>query len=140
MAVRVVVYDSALARMHQPGGMVNDYVRDMAKQAKRVMEVIVPGQGRGTGRLGRSHHYRVRPRVSSTVGYVYNDAPHALFVHNGTGLYGPYHARIPGPHRFEYTRPPLRKGPGMPRYTDGQRAKPWMADAIEIVGRAHGLV
>lgn len=138
MAVRIVVYDTALARMHQPGGMINDYVRDMAKEAKRLMELTAP-IGR-SGELARSHHYRVRPRKSSTIGHVYNDADHALFVHDGTGLYGPNHALIPGPHRFAYTRPPLRKGMGMPKWTRGQRSQPWMADAIETVGRAHGLV
>lgn len=138
MTVRVVVYDSALARMHQPGGMVNDYVRDMARQTKLVAEVAAPKGA--TGVLARSHHYRVRPRVSSTVGYVYNDADHAMFVHGGTGIYGPYHRRIPGPHRFPYTKyPPLRPN-GMPRTTKGQPAQPWLADSLEIVGRSHGLV
>ncbi len=127
---RVTVYDAKIVSLVQVGDVAR-WTRETAKEVERVARVLAPKR---TMRLANSHvtlptlgsnQYQKRYRISAM-------APHAHFVHGGTGIYGPTHAPI------DVGKPmgPI-PGPG-PRYirrSMGQRAQPWLERAAEAVGR-----
>lgn len=137
MTYRTVVYDSAITRMNSRRGSIGRWASGLGREAKTIM--IAKSPKGATGELARSHHYRTRHRTTSVVVNAYNDAPHALFVHEGTGLLGPLHHMI--------TMPPGRymswvgeSGKVVARKTKGQKPQPWMTESLEVQARRHRWV
>ena len=86
-----------------------------------------------TGALAASIGGRVAAGRGALVGILEATAPHALFVHNGTGLYGPRRALI-FPKRAKVMRFTTKGGDVVyTRFTRGQSAKPFLVDALRIV-------
>lgn len=86
-----------------------------------------------TGALAASIGGRVAPGRGALVGIIEATAPHAMFVHGGTGLYGPRKALI-FPKRAKVMRWTTKGGDVVfARFTRGQRAQPFLIDALRIV-------
>lgn len=81
--VRVVVFESTIHRMFQPGGMVYDEASSAAREVAFLARLDAPSR---TGELAGSIRVASERRASrTTVGfYVRADAPYAYFVHEGT--------------------------------------------------------
>lgn len=81
--VRIVIFETAIHAMFQPGGMVYEETKDAAREVKFLAELDAPSR---TGELRASIRIASERRASRTmVGYyVRADAPYAYFVHEGT--------------------------------------------------------
>jgi hypothetical protein len=81
---RVVVFESAVDALHQPGGMIYDEMRSAAREVAFLAKLDAPVR---TGELAAGIRVASENRVSrKKVGfYVRADAPHSYWVHEGTG-------------------------------------------------------
>jgi hypothetical protein len=128
---KVTVYDHRFVTIVQVGDG-DRWIHDTAKKIEGTARVIAP---RRTGRLASSHvtlptrgsnQFQKRYRVSAL-------APYSLYVHEGTGIYGPRRVRI------QYASPvgPIaQRRPGQPRFIRsqrGQRPQPWLTRAADMV-------
>lgn len=132
---KVTVFNARIVSIIQTGDG-NRWIRDKAKSIENRARAIAP---RRTGTLASSHvtlptsgtnQYQKRYRVSA-------QAPYALFVHEGTGIYGPRHTpvvtggwmklpgRNPNPNRVGRTT--------VIRSHRGQRANNWLERAAREV-------
>ena len=82
--VRVVVFDTQIHAMFAPGGPVYEEARRSAQEVSMLAKLDVHSR---TAQLAASIRIASETRVSrKTVGfYVRADAPHAYWVHEGTG-------------------------------------------------------
>jgi hypothetical protein len=80
---RVIIFESAIDAMHQPGGMVYDEMRDAAREVTFLAQLDAPKR---TGQLAAGIRMASERRASrKKVGfYVRSDAPHSFWVHEGT--------------------------------------------------------
>lgn len=148
---RVTVNTAAIQGEFKVGGKISRHAHSVGRNIKREAEAMAPIRG---GELKRSH---TGPHYSTTWlgGHVTvgNDAPHAMFVHKGTT--GPILPRNhtgylwirPAPHSwyapnytpfddFEWGGFAVNAGGRTPRRkVRGQRANPWLADAMRMVVR-----
>lgn len=81
--VRIVVFETAIHAMFQPGGMVYEEARESAREVAFLGALDAPSR---TGELAASIRIASERRASRTmVGYyVRADAPYAYYVHEGT--------------------------------------------------------
>lgn len=81
--IRIVVFDTAIHAMFQPGGMVYEEARESAQEIAFLARLDAPSR---TGELAASIRIASERRASRTmVGfYVRADAPYAYYVHEGT--------------------------------------------------------
>jgi hypothetical protein len=81
---RVIVFESAVDALHQPGGMIFDEMRDAAREVAFLARLDAPKR---TGELAAGIRIASETRVSrKKVGfYVRSDARHSFWVHEGTG-------------------------------------------------------
>ena len=81
---RVVVFESAVDALHQPGGMIFDEMRSAAREVTGLAKLDAPVR---TGELVAGIRMASETRLSrKKVGfYVRSDAPHSYWVHEGTG-------------------------------------------------------
>lgn len=124
MPVRVVIRDNAIARFHQPGGMVYRFTRKIGRNTSSLARKYVRTR---TGELKRGiQDPEMDTGPNHTTATVRSLAPHTLYYHEGT--------------RTPITRP---GGGLMPIHNAtrtaviayatsvrGQRAKPFLADAL----------
>lgn len=128
---RVVVFDAKLHNIISVG----DGYRWTKRQAHKVRAVAETKAPSRSGRLRASHGVQQNRNMLGqyqTGFYVYADAPHAAFVHEGTGIYGPRGQVIDIGKMMRI--PPSRvgvpwAGPKFIRRSRGQRGNPWLADA-----------
>ena len=80
---RVIIFESAIDAMHQPGGMVYDEMHDAAREVTFLAQLDAPKR---TGQLAAGIRMASERRASrKKVGfYVRSDAPHSFWVHEGT--------------------------------------------------------
>lgn len=133
---RVTVYDNRISGLIRTGEG-NRWTRGKANEIKRQAVMTVP--------IGRTYRLAVSHGVEQSrdalgrfsTGYsVYNDAPHAAFVHGGTGIHGPrgtmiIYSRPVGP----IWNPAAKRGGRMVyiRSSKGQVGQPWLREAAETV-------
>jgi len=92
MAVRVVLERVAIAKLlKSPTGPV---ARDALKRGKRVQALARALVGKNTGRLAASIDVRLRTRSGGLVVTIGTNLDYAMYVHDGTGVYGPAHRPI----------------------------------------------
>jgi hypothetical protein len=151
MAV-VIVFDTGIMRAMQTDG--KGWNQKVAREVQEEAELICPVGG---GVLKAKHgHTQNRLNGSFSTGFnVYNDARHALWVHNGTGVYGPtgMPIRPRWTEKLTYLHMPVgfqpawywthvKKGDwdpfGHKEEVDGSRGNPWLRRAGEAVARRHG--
>jgi hypothetical protein len=120
-------------RMKPPTGRepwVNKALQTKVDVVVTTARRIVP---KDTGELLNSISGRVTSGRGGLIGVVEATAPHALFVHDGTGLYGPKKALI-YPRRAKVMRFVTKGGDLVfTPYTRGMRARPFLADALRAV-------
>lgn len=131
MAVRV--YNGRLASVVQDDG--RGFVEDVARQIESTAKVLAPKR---TGRLARSisigptrgsNQYQVRYRVTAY-------APYSLYVHEGTGIYGPKRKIIDIGKGMGPLPPPY---PKWIRYSQGQRSQQFLENAAQLVLARRGF-
>lgn len=93
-AARVIVYDSQIASLFDPGENAVEFVKDVIDSIlARAENIEVPRGGPTSGRIRQGWQSLARSHKSSGVlrrgpygagGSAYNTAPHAEWVHNGT--------------------------------------------------------
>jgi len=132
---KVTIFNGRIVSLIQTG----DGKRWLHSKAKGVEASARRLAPKRSGRLAASHvtlptqgtnQYHKRYRVSAQAYY-------AKWVHEGTGIYGPYGVpvrtgrlmRIPGPSPRILRR--NRKGPTLVRSHRGQRSNPWLLRAAE---------
>jgi hypothetical protein len=125
---RVRVYNARIVSLIQVGDVAL-WSHDTAKDIENLARLIAPER---TGRLKSSHvtlpgvgtnQYVKRWRVSAM-------APHARFVHEGTGIHGPLRSRVFIGKRMGPLPAPF------PKYVwshQGTRRNPWLERAAMIV-------
>lgn len=81
--VRIVIFETAIHAMFQPGGMVYEEAKESAQEVAFLAKLDAPKR---TLELANSIRIASERRASRTmVGYyVRADAPYALYVHEGT--------------------------------------------------------
>lgn len=80
--VRVVVYDSRIEAMSEPGGDVFRYAQAKARRAAAYSKEIAPKR---TGHLAASIRHDTRHVRHGAVGRIRATARYAVWVHEGTG-------------------------------------------------------
>lgn len=92
MPVKIKIHDDAVNNyLFGTSGPVHDYVRRLTEEVHREAQRFAPA---GSGRLRGSFEVRVQRRGSAMVGTISSHLPYAVYVHEGTGLYGPRHQVI----------------------------------------------
>jgi hypothetical protein len=134
--VRVTVNSTALDRMFLPGGDVWAWGRNVRLEMAAVAMETTPSR---TGYMRTQNGSVETPRGRRDIQLtVYNDAPYAMYVHNGTT--GPIYSSRPGgmllvrpsPYSNFHRFVPLEE-------VDGQSAQPWLRNAMEDVLARHGI-
>lgn len=130
--VRVVVFESAVDAMHQPGGMIYDEMRDAAREVAFLAKLDAPKR---TGELAAGIRMASERRASrKKVGfYVRSDAPYSYWVHEGTGqIYAKSRRGMSVPAYRESG--PRGVAPRRRRRTvRGQRANPFLTNNLRYV-------
>jgi hypothetical protein len=127
--VRLVVYDTLIARMSLPGGRTYQWVVGKRRRIENAARAFAPVR---TGELKASiRGSYVKSRPNHVVMHVTASAEHALYVHEGTGPWI-------RPTGSKFLR--LKPGPNHPNPTyreavRGQRANPFLANALDTVMR-----
>lgn len=149
-------------------GLVRAFSGDAVPWGRRVTaeilaEAIALCPSGNTGVLRASHgmeQNRIRGQFSAGFS-VYNDARHAAWVHEGTGIYGPRRTPIvpvntekqkflhlPPQYGFRWK---LTTRGGVPVYdpndphghatsVDGDRSQPWLRTAGDVIAHMHGAI
>lgn len=103
MVAIVTIYDEGLIRAFQDDG-----VPFTSKVAREVMAEAIAICPKGSGTLEAAHHVvqgRTKGKFNAEF-VVENTARHALWVHEGTGIYGPRHTPIVGVNQKYLNVPP----------------------------------
>jgi len=129
-ARHVLHYQDAQVRriIGAPDGMVGHRLGRLADEVANAARRRAPHD---TGRLAGSIRARVGGRGGSLQGVVEATAPHARWVHDGTGIYGPRHRAIQSRGRLMAWR-----GNGedvFARRVRGMPPNPFLKDAAEAV-------
>jgi hypothetical protein len=104
-----------------------ELVRDTTRRVANYAKVLAPVD---TGRLRGSIRTRVEARGLQVTGTVAATARHAVWVHEGTGLYGPRHTYIT-PRRGRYLVFPGRSGQTVfARRVAGVRPRRFLVQAL----------
>ena len=122
------------------------YVREaICKATHGVYVAAVTGAPRRSGILAGSHIETMSAIGGQWVGRVTARAPYAMFVHDGTGIYGPRGQRI-FPKRAKFLVFPSEGARGQwfggfvfARSVRGQPSQPWLIKALAVVGGGHGV-
>lgn len=136
VTVRVDLHQAQIRNfLYSPAGPV---VRGVRRWSQEVRRVAIANAPKDTGQLASSSAVEMNTHPGLVVGVVSFRARHALWVHEGTGIYGPrgrpIRARGGGMLRF-----PNRRGRGGARrfiYTRsvrGQPAQPFLVYALYLV-------
>lgn len=131
--VRLVVYDTLIARMSLPGGAIFRWTRRRRELVEHLSIAFAPMRS-GELKASINGTYNPRPGRFQVRMEVRASAPHALWVHEGTrGLDG--RARIKPHPPNKYLR--LSPGNGHPtlyrKSVRGQKANPFMRRALTQV-------
>ena len=134
--VRVDLHQTAIRNfLYSPGGPVVRGVRGWAQEVRATAVVKAP---KDTGELAGSSSVEMNTLPGLVVGVIRFSAPHAMWVHEGTGVYGPRRRPITARGRVMRFRG-RRGGAGRNRgftYTrsaQGQPGKPFLVTALRVV-------
>jgi hypothetical protein len=126
--VDIYIYDGKIILMSQPGGQIWRWAYQRRGRVERLAKVNAPIR---SGELARSIEASYEPAAPhDVVMEVAATADYALFVHEGTD--GPIFPRE-SKRLFLPAWGPFRQS--FPRYVRGQRAQPFLADALREVMR-----
>lgn len=124
--VEVVIYDSVITAFSLPGGIVWRYGYQKAQRTERVARGNIKSR---SGYLAAHTHARYEgSRRDQAIMVVESEADYAVYVHEGT--HGPIMSTN---HRFLRLSPGGGYGVVYARQVAGQRANPYLRDALEEV-------
>lgn len=86
MAIKHDISRAAIARLAAPGGPIE---RDMRRRGLKVQAVARTLVKKDTGRLAQSIDVKIVHRHGVPVALIGSDLRYAMWVHRGTGIYGP---------------------------------------------------
>jgi hypothetical protein len=113
--------------LRSPNGLV---ARNMLRRGRKVQRHAQRNVNSRTGALARSIKVRLAMEAGAPGVDVYTDLYYSLWVHDGTGIYGP-RGRPIRPRRARYM---VFRGSGgtmvYARSVRGQRANPYLRDAL----------
>lgn len=146
MAVaRVQINDAALNELLRgPGGAVVNYMNDLGREVRNEAVRRCPVD---EGRLRSSIQNTTTVDGNMITTRVGTNVEYALFVHNGTGIYGPAGKRIevsPGKKAMRFMpkkggKPGTGKGGAVfVKWVSGSRANPFLTDALRAVLQPKG--
>lgn len=91
MPVNLTVDEQAIQQLVSQHGEIGQRVSEVTRRVANAARTMAPAD---KGMLRSSINEELVARGNTLVGRVYSDAPHALYVHQGTGIYGPNHQPI----------------------------------------------
>lgn len=130
MAVQVTIFETQIHAMFRPGGEVHREMRNWARRTRRRAMSTAP---RRKGTLANSIHVRSTTRATSpVVGFwVYSDADHAYWVHEGTQRVSGKWMRIPKNTASKFSGSELPDDAVKYRSSRaGQKAQPFLTRAM----------
>lgn len=128
---RVNLDQRAIQRLAAPGGLVHRGARTVGTAVQAAATRLAPV---GTGRLRQSGDTEVLTRSNAAVARVSFSARHALWVHEGTGIYGPRRRPIvPRRARVLAWRDRRRGGWRFAHSVRGMRSRPFLRRAVRLV-------
>ncbi len=140
MPIRVEVNEAALrAILASPAGPTFRHIDDLCVEVETVAKRKCP---RDEGRLAASISHYTRVEGTRVIGTIGSDADYAVYVHEGTGLYGPRKQRIVPisskvlvfePSGAKATLPKGRRGIVFARSVRGQKPQPFLREAMQEV-------
>jgi hypothetical protein len=143
VSVRVDLHQAALFQFkYGPGGPIVRAASRWSQEVRAIATVIAP---KDTGHLAGSSSVTVKTHPGFVVGEISFQARHALWVHEGTGIYGPrgrpIRPRVGKVMRF--AAPPRLRGASKggfvyARSVRGQRARPFLLTALRLVMQPKG--
>ena len=129
---RVVVNEPIIDLWHQPGGMIYNALRTWTYETEGIAKRNVHSR---SGDLARSIRVNFKSHKRSSSGVVEARAPYASYVHNGTMVGGGF--IFPENHRLLYLHHggivKQDKAFMRARYVRGQRANPFLANALHVM-------
>lgn len=134
MTVRVTirVNEEELRRLRTSAGLQ----RDLFRRAQNVRGDAVRRCPVDTGRLRASITADVVPRDDTVVARIGTNVNYAIYVHEGTGIFGPTGRPItPKRGRYLVWTPRGALRPVFARSVRGARAVPFLRDALRAAGR-----
>lgn len=112
------------------GGAVAQAVNDVAERTARAARSRAPVD---SGRLRNSIRVRSHATASQFKAWVYTNVEYSVYVHEGTGIYGPRGRPIrPRRGRFLAWEDPNGGGMIFAREVRGQRPQPYLLDALRF--------
>lgn len=130
---RVIVYNTAIESLFFVGGDAYEW---NLRTTRRIEAMATHKAPIRTAHLAASHGVEQNRDAIGRYqsGFkVTNDAPHAVYVALGTGIYGPTGSPIVYSKRVGPITPPREAGPVFIRSQLGQKPNNWIARAADIV-------
>lgn len=139
---KVRIHQQNITAMVQPGGQI---YREIDRQGRRVEAQAKRNANVDTGQMRASIRNSTSTRGRRVTARIGSDVEHALYQHEGTGIYGPRH-RVITPKRgkflrFEVSGPVGPRRPGdrgnsnvvYARYVRGTPPNPFLTSALIAV-------
>lgn len=129
-SIRIDLHQSAInVFLRSPAGEIFRAVREIGRRVENTAKQLAPVD---RGGLRASVNSRMLIEGSKVVAHVGTNMEYALFVHEGTGLFGPRHRRI-RPKRAKVLSFKPRGGRRVfVRSTRGQRPNPFLVRALQL--------
>jgi len=116
--------------LYSPSGPIVAHVRELGRQVENVAKRLAPVD---RGALRASIGTQVFINGTRIIARVGTGLDYAIYVHKGTGLYGPKH-RIIRPRRAKVLTFKPRSGPRVfVKFSRGQKPNPFLVEALQAV-------
>lgn len=141
MPIRIKVNQAELhAFLASPAGPVFAHIDDLAMRTAQLAATKAP---RDEGHLAASIEHQTRVEGTTVIGWAGSGLDYALYVHEGTGIYGPRQQRIyPVTARvlafepsfgLQKTRPKGKRGFVFAYSVAGMKGTPYLVDALREI-------
>lgn len=122
--VRVVVYDSVITAMSEPGGMVFKWAYQRRQKVERLAKTLAPKR---TGHMASKISASYDKVPNGVVMYVTSPVHYSAWVHEGTRPF------LSENKMFIPPNPPFWPNASYVYFRRGQRAQPFLRQALEVV-------
>lgn len=130
--VKININQTNIRKMFaNPKGPVARGILRMAKKVERQAKRLAPVD---KGQLRASITSNIAYRAGLPIGRVGTNVKHAIWVHNGTGIYGPRGMRIrPKTAKFLKFKPKGSNKFVYAKSVRGMKARPFLRDALKVI-------
>lgn len=123
-------FSAITAFLYSPAGPIVGRVRELGRQVENAAKRMAPVD---RGALRASIGMQITVNGTRIVARVGTGLEYALYVHKGTGLYGPRH-RLIRPRRAKALTFKPRSGPRVfVKFSRGQKPNPFLVKALQAV-------